>query len=160
MDHESYSGSNMCKVCGKPCHSFAACFYRSEDADVPVLCYLYDRNKRIQIMSNIKQQYQANIYDRKLCEMTWDNPSKQYCDGSSFFRWQLARWICECEDSNCSGTGGWHCQAWKKHGVFKQVYTYNHFIPCVENFLSIEDVPHDALRVGAVSHVRADATSV
>ncbi|XP_063599200.1 uncharacterized protein LOC134775567 [Penaeus indicus] len=57
-----YFGSNVCKVCESPCHSYTPCSMMNNDADEPVLCSICSRSQSIhteQMKSNIEQQKQA-----------------------------------------------------------------------------------------------------
>ncbi|XP_063884390.1 KRAB-A domain-containing protein 2-like [Scylla paramamosain] len=138
-----YFGLNVCNVCENPCHSNTPCSMRNNDADESVLCSICSRSQSIhteQMKSNIEQQKQAQ---KKI-----DNSVKRFQPakvgetvmvpvplvdrGRAEFP-NVKAVVFQALDNGTYKLG-------TKHGLLKQAYTRNQFTPCLEKFLSLDDV--------------------
>ena len=138
-----YFGLNVCNVCENPCHSNTPCSMRNNDADESVLCSICSRSQSIhteQMKSNIEQQKQAQkMIDNSVKRFqpakvgeTVMVPVPLVDRGRAEFP-NVKAVVFQALDNGTYKLG-------TKHGLLKQVYTRNQFTPCLEKFLSLDDV--------------------
>jgi len=145
------TGAHHCKDCGQICHAIPPCAVPDHDHQeecegfgTSVLCSLCDRKWKIATErkgAKRKQQVQADKMveqsaKRFMAAKVGDTvmiPIPEVDRGRAEFR-NVKGVVVSVEESGMYKLG-------TKHGLLNQLYSRNQFMPCINKFMSVEEVP-------------------